>query len=215
MGFLRPRYPVALAVGVAILLVGGSVALAQIPNNGVISACYQKSGGALRVIDSSVTTCKSGETSLEWSQQGTVGPTGPAGPAGATGPAGPSGPQGATGAQGPTGAAGPTGATGATGAQGATGPSGMTGYEVVTATAQSGSSNVAVATANCSAGKRIIGGGASVFGTINSLSQDGGGPQLFESAPTNANTAWVGGAVSGQSYAGLFGITTYAICVDQ
>jgi hypothetical protein len=41
---------------------------------GTIHACYSKSGGALRVIDSSVTNCKSGETSLTWNQSGPTGP---------------------------------------------------------------------------------------------------------------------------------------------
>lgn len=208
-GALR-RYPArALLVAVAIIALGGGVAWATIPNGGVINACYAKSGGSLRVIDASVTNCKSGETALSWDAQGTPGPTGPAGPAGPTGATGPAGPAG------PTGPAGPQGDVGPTGPAGPTGPSGMAGYEVVTATDSGNNSNLAVATANCSAGKVVVGGGGSVFGTINSLSQDGGGPQLFESGPTAGNTAWVAGAISGQFYKGLFGITTYAICVDQ
>ncbi len=42
----------------------GVVAYATIPDPaGVIHGCYSKSGGTLRVIDDSVTQCKSGETS--------------------------------------------------------------------------------------------------------------------------------------------------------
>jgi Collagen triple helix repeat (20 copies) len=204
------RYPGrALLVAVAIIALGGGVAWATIPNGDVINACYSKSGGSLRVIDASVTNCKSGETALSWNAQGTPGPTGPTGPAGPAGPTGPAGPAG------PTGPAGPQGDVGPTGPAGPTGPSGITGYEVITATDQPASGNLAVATANCSAGKRVVGGGGSVFGTINMPTQDGGGPQLFESAPTASNDGWTAGAISGQLYAGQFGITTYAICVDQ
>lgn len=71
------------------MFVAGGVAYAAIPDSsGTIHACYAKSGGALRVIDSAA-SCKSGETSLNWSQQGVPGPAGPAGPTGPVGPAGP------------------------------------------------------------------------------------------------------------------------------
>jgi hypothetical protein len=125
----------ALGAIVAALAMGG-IAYASIPGpDGVIDACYLKNGGALRVIDSAA-SCKSGETSLSWNQQGPTGPQGPAGAQGATGATGPTGPTGdpgatgATGDTGPTGATGPTGPTGdpgATGATGDTGPTGATG----------------------------------------------------------------------------------------
>jgi hypothetical protein len=100
------------ALGAAILVAGA--AYATIPdNNGVIHACYAKSGGTIRVIDSSVTNCKaSSETSLSWNRQGPVGPAGPAGPVGATGATGPAGPAGPAGVAGPAGPAGPAGAPG-------------------------------------------------------------------------------------------------------
>jgi hypothetical protein len=80
----------AVAVGVA------GTAYATIPGgDGVIRGCYGKSGGALRVIDGSVTNCKSGETSLNWSQQGLPGPPGPQGQQGEQGEPGPPGPAGA------------------------------------------------------------------------------------------------------------------------
>jgi hypothetical protein len=80
----------ALAVGLA------GTAYATIPGgDGVIHSCYAKSGGALRVIDASVTNCKSGETSLNWSQQGLPGPPGPQGEKGEQGEPGPPGPAGA------------------------------------------------------------------------------------------------------------------------
>ena len=100
------------------VLLTGIIAFASIPGpNGVINGCYARSGGALRVIDGSVTQRKAGETSLNFNQ------TGPQGPAGPVGPQGPQGPQGLQGPQGTTGATGATGDTGATGPAGANGTS--------------------------------------------------------------------------------------------
>jgi hypothetical protein len=81
---------VAAALGVT-LVAGVGVAWAQIPDaTGVIHACYTKSGGSLRVIDSTQ-NCASRETSLSWAQAGVQGPKGDPG---ATGPTGAPGPQG-------------------------------------------------------------------------------------------------------------------------
>ena len=99
----------------ALLTLGGAawgIAYAAIPSAGVISGCYLRSGGTLRVIDPATTTCRVGEVLLTWNVQGPKGDTGPAGPAGPQGPAGPEGPAGPQGAQGPQGATGETGAPG-------------------------------------------------------------------------------------------------------
>jgi hypothetical protein len=58
-------------------LVGGltsAVVLAAIPDSGgVIHGCYKNSTGMLKVIDTSTTTnCASGETSLNWNQNGSA-----------------------------------------------------------------------------------------------------------------------------------------------
>jgi hypothetical protein len=78
-------------------LVAGGVAYATIPSDNVIDGCYSRSGGTLRVIDSTVTECKKGETALAWNVQGVQGDQGIQGVQGATGPAGPAGPAGAAG----------------------------------------------------------------------------------------------------------------------
>jgi hypothetical protein len=110
-------------LGVCLALIVGTVALAAIPGlGGVITGCYNKSSGALRVIDAQAVppqTCTNKETQLTWNQTGPQGPQGPQGPIGTPGPAGLQGPQGAPGA---TGATGPTGPAGPQGPQGATGP---------------------------------------------------------------------------------------------
>jgi hypothetical protein len=108
---------------VAGLALSAGIAYAAIPSGGVISGCYLKSGGTLRVLDPSATSCKSGETSLQWNQVGPAGPQGIQGPAGTTGAPGSAGPAGPSGANGAPGADGTTGATGATGPAGAAGTS--------------------------------------------------------------------------------------------
>ena len=97
---LRRRTLVKAGAVAAGLLAVGGVAYATIPTNGVISGCYAKSGGNLRVIDATTGSCSSKETSLNWNvagAQGPAGPTGPAGPAGDDGAAGPAGPAGISG----------------------------------------------------------------------------------------------------------------------
>lgn len=80
-----------LAVGLTV----GGVAYASIPGpSGVISGCYKRIGGALRVVDAGAgVRCNASETPLNWNQIGARGATGgqgPSGPAGPTGPIGPS-----------------------------------------------------------------------------------------------------------------------------
>jgi len=61
--------PIALS-----LVAVGSIAYATIPDSGsVIHGCYKKPSGALRVIDSSVTSCDKGEVAIEWGQSGPPG----------------------------------------------------------------------------------------------------------------------------------------------
>ena len=81
---------VAVGAALAVGMVGiAAIAHATIPaSDGVIRACYKKSGGTLRVIDTSVTGCASGETALDWNVEGVAGPQGLQGPQGAQGPQG-------------------------------------------------------------------------------------------------------------------------------
>lgn len=126
---LRWRGARTVLVGIAAFMIGGAVAaIGNIPdsNTGVITACYKKDGGALRVIDAQAgDKCKSDENELSWNHSGPPGPPGEEGDegdhgsagtgVGATGPTGPPGPPGLPGATGP---AGPTGATGLSGSPG-------------------------------------------------------------------------------------------------
>jgi hypothetical protein len=72
---IRGRRPSAGTIfGLAALAVAvGGVAYAAIPDSGgTIHACYQKSNGNLRVVESSA-RCRNGESPLAWSQGGGTG----------------------------------------------------------------------------------------------------------------------------------------------
>ncbi len=126
---LGTKFRAATGVLAGMVMTAG-LAAATIPaSDGVITACYSRSGGALRVIDASVTNCKPSETRLTWNQEGPQGPPGPQGPAGPAGPAGPDGPAGPQGPAGETGATGPAGPAGETGA---TGPAGISAAKFAT-----------------------------------------------------------------------------------
>jgi hypothetical protein len=125
----------------AVVAVGlAGTAYAAIPGgHGVIHGCYAKSGGTLRVIDASITNCKSGETALNWAQQGIPGPKGDPGEPGPPGPAGPQGEPGA--------------------------PGGLSGYEQITVDKQT-DPDVSIftsATATCPTGKVAVGGGGEIL----------------------------------------------------
>ncbi len=72
----RPSRTTAVAVAALVVATGG-IAFATIPaSDGVIHACFLKSGGTLRVIDSATGKCKSTEQSLSWNQRGIPGAPG-------------------------------------------------------------------------------------------------------------------------------------------
>jgi hypothetical protein len=80
---MRKKLTIAL-VGTVAALTLGSIAWASIPDaSGVISGCYNKASGALRVTDpqaKSPAACSAKETPLEWNQQGPKGDQGDPGP---------------------------------------------------------------------------------------------------------------------------------------
>jgi type VI protein secretion system component Hcp len=73
-------------VAALVALAVGSIAWAAIPDpRGVITGCYDKASGALRVTDTQTgqpKACGAKELPLTWNQQGPQGPPGPQGPAG-------------------------------------------------------------------------------------------------------------------------------------
>jgi hypothetical protein len=118
-----------LVVAVALLLLGGGIAWAAVPDpSGVLTGCVDtKYGtGVLRIV-SADKACLRSETRITWNREGRPGDPGPAGAAGAVGPAGPRGDTGPQGAAGPQGEPGANGADGADGAMGPAGPAGPQG----------------------------------------------------------------------------------------
>jgi hypothetical protein len=186
---------VLAALGVAAALVGGGVALATIPGSGgVITGCYAKATGTLRVIDTSSAQCKAGESALTWNQAGPQGPKGDAGPQGPKGDTGPQGPQG------PKGDVGPLGLQGPPGPQGPQGPISSPGYvEAFYRTGYEGSPITWVeGTATCPAGKRVVSGGF-----------DQAGMDIWYSEPSPDLSGWTVGGKTGLVGGGFL---IHAIC---
>jgi Collagen triple helix repeat (20 copies) len=176
------RTLVTAAAVLAVLAIGGSVALATIPDSGgAINGCYAKRDGSLRVIDAPSVSCKSTETALTWNQAG------PQGLRGDTGPQGPKGDQGAQGPLGPKGDTGPAGPAGPAGPQGAQGPTTHPNYQWV----DSDLTDIpwygqATATVTCPAGKTAVSGGFS-----------GSFDKVLTSQPTDDLSGWATTATAG------------------
>lgn len=90
---------------------GAYAAVSSAPASNVISGCYSKRTGLLRVLKAGQRCDKKAEVAISWNQKGIEGPPGPTGRPGPTGVA-------------MGGATGPAGSPGATGATGTTGPAG-------------------------------------------------------------------------------------------
>lgn len=87
----------AAAVAGGLILAGG-VAHATIPAaDGTVDGCYHNTGGTLRVVDATVSQCRSSETAISWNQVGPQGPQGVKGEDGKDGADGPKGDQGPAG----------------------------------------------------------------------------------------------------------------------
>ena len=68
---------IAMAMGFIAISVVSGVAYATIPSaDGVISACYQKSGGALRIVDADTSSCSPKENLVTWNAEGPQGDPG-------------------------------------------------------------------------------------------------------------------------------------------
>lgn len=165
----RRRIIAASLLSVFALTAFSTAAFASfIAPNGVITGCYEKKGGELRLIDASTSTCKKSEELITWNQTGPQGPQGlqgiqgPKGDKGDTGPQGiqgPKGDKGDTGAQGLQGIQGPKGDTGAQGPQGPQGVPGVSGYSVLTVTRNYTANAIYALETSCGAGRVAISGG--------------------------------------------------------
>jgi len=151
-GNRRRVFGLFAATSLAVVLIAGAGAFADIPDRDGLHLCYDKDSGRLRVVDSE--RCNDSERKLVWDNKGRdgargergpigpegapgakgpkgdagpAGPVGPIGPAGEIGPPGPEGPMGPQGVVGPDGAAGPAGLPGPAGSRGPVGPAGPEG----------------------------------------------------------------------------------------
>src|SRR4051812_46865012 len=106
--FRRPA-PGTVLGGLALVVAVTGVGIAAIPaGNGVISACYAKKGGAVRVIDTAKKQkCTRKEKALSFNQKGLPGPKGDTGAQGGPGVAGTNGSKGIDGSPGQPGSSGP------------------------------------------------------------------------------------------------------------
>lgn len=208
----RGARPLArLAIVLAVLLGAGGTALAAIPGaGGTISGCVTRLG-VLRVIDAEQgQSCRRNEHPLTWSQ------TGPQGPQGDPGPAGPQGPQGDMGSAGPQGEPGPQGPQGPQGEVGPQGPAGgISGYEIVYAPGSFDSSVEHVTIATCPDGKRLLGGGASIFPSLLDSNRDAAPLSLKDSTPRDElGQAWFARAAEITPYSFAWTLDAYAICAN-
>ena len=227
----------------ALLMVAlGVVAATQIRahgdpvGGGVIHSCVDDDG-EIRIVDSS-DSCTSddddsdsdsdedgAETPLDWNAVGLQGPDGPDGADGANGingsngidgTNGTNGTNGIDGADGAAGPAGADGAEGATGAQGPAGPAGVSNYEKITVPAGTRTKTANQrATATCTAGNTVLGGGFSVH---VDQAVDKAMAHVVDDAPTFFNDGW---RVEIQADPDLmaasldgYSITVYAICAN-
>ena len=128
-----------------------------------------------------------------------VGRQGPAGPQGPKGDTGLKGDTGATGPKGDTGLKGDTGATGPQGPAGPAGPSGISGleYSVNSPGIPVASDSAGGGYVRCPAGKKALGGGASV---------DNANVYVNTSAPLDDGTGWRAYFINNSSTA----VTVYA-----
>ena len=107
--------------------------------------------------------------------------------------------KGATGAQGPQGPQGPQGAPGPPGPRGVPG---ISGYEIATSSFTIGLFSENEATATCSSGKRVLGGG---------IANVSGGMDVQVTGPVG-NNAWRGRLYNGKWTS--TSATVYAICAN-
>jgi hypothetical protein len=173
-----------LVLAVAAVLASVGVTYATIPSANVISACYLKSGGTLRVVDATTSSCSNKETSLNWNVQG---------------PQGPKGDPGINGTNGTNGIDGTDGTDGADGAPGPAGPAGPAGISTARFVDTSDSDGLALDGGFVKVAADFVPGGSwVVFATVNTIvPQRAGGTDLIPSDATcelRSGGAFIGGA---------------------
>jgi hypothetical protein len=103
------------------------------------------------------------------------------------------------------GAVGPVGPVGPAGRVGPTGPVGVSGEQFVTADSGSNSNTVKSQSVSCPSGKNVIGGGAAVNTTSNTLA-------ITRSSPSSDLKSWTAQAQETAAFAGNWRVSVYALC---
>jgi hypothetical protein len=105
------------------------------------------------------------------------------------------------------GAVGPAGPAGPAGRTGPAGPVGVSAEQLVTADSSTNSNTVKSQSVSCPSGKKVVGGGAAVSTTSNSLA-------ITRSFPSGDLTAWTAEAQETSAFAGNWKVTVYAVCAN-
>ena len=116
--------------------------------------------------------------------------------------------EGVPGPQGPQGDEGPAGPQGATGATGPQGESGVSGLELVTASSSNDSTDIKIANATCPAGKKAIGGGATILGQALNL------VAITSSSPFSDLSGWGASADEMNPTGNSWRVEASAVCAD-
>ena len=183
------RAAIGVIAGLCLALLLGSAALAAIPGaGGVITGCYDKRSGAMRVIDAQAgKTCTKDELKLTWNQLG------PQGPQGLKGDPGPQGLQGIKGDKGDPGTPGISGLD-------------YNGIQVYP------SGDFATGTVTCLNGKHMIGGGATILRDLSDPNIDLAPLALRASGPQG--NGWHAEAYKTGTYTRQWALSVYAICAN-
>jgi hypothetical protein len=97
------------------------------------------------------------------------------------------------------------GAVGPPGQAGPAGPVGVSAEQLVTSDTSTNSNTVKSQTVSCPSGKKVLGGGAGVNTSSNSLA-------ITRSAPTGDLSGWTAEAQETSAFAGNWRLTVYAVC---
>ena len=100
---------------------------------------------------------------------------------------------------------GAVGPVGPAGKAGPTGPIGVSAEQLVTADSSTNSNTVKSRSVSCPSGKKVVGGGAAVNTTSNSLA-------ITRSSPSGDLTTWTAEAQETAAFAGNWRVTVYAVC---
>ena len=100
---------------------------------------------------------------------------------------------------------GAVGPPGPVGPKGPTGPVGVSGEQLVTADSSTNSNTVKSQSVSCPSGKKVLGGGAAVNTTSNSLA-------ITRTSPASDLKSWTADAQETAVFAGSWRVTVYALC---